>query len=108
MSFGVFDGIAALALIVHIEDSDLKIIFDNFSKIIKPSGVLFIAYVEGDGLNKKRSFVEIDGEKYNRAFYCHKPERIIEVAQKSKFNYYDEWFLDKQIRQWKFFVFQSN
>jgi hypothetical protein len=84
----------------------LKIIFDNFRKVIKNSGFLFIAFALGDGLDEKRSFVEIDGEKYNRAFYLHQPNRIIEVAQKSEFIYHDEWFLDEKT-QWKFLIFQA-
>jgi len=106
-SLGIFDGIVAFALIVHIEDSELHIVFDNLRKVIKPSGFLLVAFVEGDGFDEKRSLVEIDGEEYNRAFYRHKPDRIVEVAQKSKFNFYDEWFLDESIGQWKYYVFQA-
>jgi len=104
---GVFDGIVALALIVHLEDCDIKTVFENFKNVLKPQGLVFIAFVEGDGYNEKRSLVEIDGEKYNRAFYLHKPDRIIELAQESGLKYYDEWFLDEPMGQWKYLVFQA-
>ena len=107
-SIGVFDGIAAIALIVHIADSDLNMVFENFKKTIKDTGYLFIAFVEGDGFNEKRSYVEINGEKYNRAFYLHQPKRIIEVAKNFGFNFFDEWFLDEPIGQWKYLIFKGD
>lgn len=106
-SIGVFDGITAIALIVHIENCDLHIVFDNFKRAIKDIGYFFIAFVEGDGFSEKRSYVEINGENYNRAFYLHQTKRIIEVAQKAGFRYYDEWFLDEPLGQWKYLVFQA-
>lgn len=104
---GIFDGIAAICMIVHIEDSDIKTVFDNFRKVIKPEGFMFVTFVEGDGFNEKRSFLEVAGEKYNRAFYLHMPDRITEVAENSGFKYFDEWFLDEPIGNWKHYVFQA-
>ena len=106
-SLGIFDGITAIALLVHIENSDLQTVFTNFKNIIKSGGFLFVAYAEGDGLSDKKSFVEIDGEKYNRAFYLHQSQEIKETAQKSGFEYYDEWYLDEQGGQWKYLIFKS-
>ena len=106
-SLGVFDGVVSIALIVHIVDSDLKQVFDNFKRIIRPSGYLFVAFVEGDGFCEKRSFVEFGGEKYNRSFYLYESKRIIEFAKGSGFYYFDEWFLEKPIGEWRFFVFQA-
>jgi len=107
-SLGVFDGIVSISSIIHIEDCDLQIVLDNFGKIIKSMGFLFIVFAEGDGYNEKKSIREIDGEKYNRATYHHQPNRIIEVAQKSGFRYFDEWFLDEPLGQWKHYIFQRN
>ena len=104
---GTFDGIVSIALIVHIEGDDLQLIFDNFKRVIKSAGFLFVAFVEGDGFCEKRSFIEIDGEKYNRSFYLHKPERIIETAKVAGFKYYEEWFLEKPLGEWKFLVFRA-
>ncbi|MCL2350781.1 MAG: class I SAM-dependent methyltransferase [Defluviitaleaceae bacterium] len=104
-SIGVFDGIVSLGMIIHIQDCDLQMAFDNFSKAIKPEGFLFLAFVAGDGFCEKRSYLDVNGEKYNRNFYLHQPERIIEMAQKSAFKYYEEWFLEGKFGQWKFLVF---
>jgi 2-polyprenyl-3-methyl-5-hydroxy-6-metoxy-1,4-benzoquinol methylase len=106
-TLGKFDGIIAIALIVHIEDNDLKILFDNFYGIIDINGFLFIAFVEGDGLSEKRSNVEINGEKYNRAFFLHQSNRVIEIAKGTGFEYFDEWFLEEPIGQWKYIVFKK-
>jgi len=105
---GIFDGIVSIALLVHIEDSDLQVIFDNLKKRIKPTGFLFLAFVEGDGFCQKRSYVEIDGEKYNRAFYLHQAKRVVEIANKFGFGYYDEWFLEEPMGQWKYLIFKSS
>ena len=106
-SIGDFDGIVSIASIIHIEDCDLKVVFNNFGKIIKPKGFLFVVFVEGSGFSERRSIVEIDDEKYNRAFYLHQPDKITEVAKKYGFEYYSEWFLDEPIGQWKYFIYQA-
>lgn len=106
-NLGLFNGIACIALIVHIQDCDLKLIFDNFKEVIKSEGFLFVAFAEGDGFDEKRSYVEINGEKYNRAFYLHKITRIIEIAKESGFKYSDEWFLDKPNSEWRYLIFQA-
>jgi len=85
----------------------LQTVFDNFSKILKPVGFLLVAFVEGNGFSERRSIFEIDGEKYNRAFYLHQPNRITEIAQKSGFEYYDEWFLDEPKGRWKYLVYKT-
>jgi cyclopropane fatty-acyl-phospholipid synthase-like methyltransferase len=105
-SIGIFDGIVSLGVIIHIEDYDLHTIFDNFAKIVKPKGFLFLGFVGGDGFCERRSYLEVNGEKYNRAVYLHQPEQIKEIAQKSNFHYHDEWFLDEPLGQWKFFILQ--
>ena len=105
-SLGSFDGIMAIALIVHIENKNLNIVFKNFKKIIKINGYVFIAFVEGIGFSEKRSYLEINGEKYNRSFYLHPINEIIEIANIFGFKYVDEWFLEENIGDWKFIVFQ--
>jgi len=104
-TLGAFDGIVAIALVVHIMDGDLGTLFKNFRKLLKPGGFLFIVFVEGDGFSEERSQKEVAGEKYNREFYLHRPERLIEAAQKHGLSRYDEWFMDEPIGQWRYLVF---
>ena len=103
---GVFDGIVSIALLVHIEDSKLQSIFNNFKKIIKQTGFLFVAFVGGQCFDEKRSFVEVNGEKYNRAFYLHQVNRVIKAAKEAGFEYLSEWFLNEPLTEWKYLVFQ--
>ena len=107
-SLGEFDGIASIALIVHIEDSELPLVFDGFKKLMRPAGFLFVAFVEGNGLSEEKSYVEINGEAYNRAFYLHSKSRVIEIAKAAGFDFFEEWFLEKAISQWKYLVFQAS
>ena len=106
-SLGIFDGVVAISSIIHIEDNDLPTVFHNFKQIIKPAGFLFLAIVEGEGLSERRSFVEVMGEQYNRAFYLHMGSRLTDIARQSGFEYYEEWFLDEPVGQWKYLVFKS-
>jgi cyclopropane fatty-acyl-phospholipid synthase-like methyltransferase len=106
-SIGVFDGIVSIGSIIHIENHDLQTVFDNFRKIMNDGGFLFVVFVEGDGYSERRSIFEINGEKYNRAFYLHQPAIIKETAKQSGFQYHDEWFLTEPMGQWKFYVFKS-
>ena len=104
-SIGVFDGIVSLGVVIHIEDCDLHMVFNNFEKTIKSKGFLFLGFVGGDGFCDKRSYREVGGDKFNRAVYLHQPERIKGIAQKSNFDYNDEWFLEEPLGQWKFLLF---
>jgi len=104
-SIGIFDGIVSLGVVIHIEDYDLHMVFDSFAKVIKPNGFLFLGFVGGDGFCERRSHLEINGEKFNRAVYLHQPKRIKEAAQEFNFDYRDEWFLDEPLGQWKFLIF---
>ena len=105
-ALGEFDGVASIALIVHIEDSELPSVFDGFKEVMRPAGFLFVAFVEGDGFSEARSYVEINGEAYNRAFYLHPKSRVAEIAKAAGFDFYEEWFLEKPIGQWKYLVFK--
>jgi len=104
-SLGVFDGAISLGVIIHFEDIDLRMVFDNFAKITRPKGFLFLGFIAGAGFCDRRSYLEVNGEEYNRKVHLHQPERVVEVAEKSGFRYYDEWFLEEQLGQWKFLVF---
>lgn len=103
----VCDGIVAIALLVHIEDRALPLVFDNFKKVIQPKGLLFVAIVEGDGYSEKRSLVEIHGQTYNRAFYLHQVGGLHEIAAAAGFHFIDEWFLSENSSSWKYLVYQA-
>jgi len=106
-ALGKFDGVASIALIVHIEEGELPLIFEGFKEVVRSAGFLFVAFVEGDGFSKEKSYVEINGEAYNRAFYLHPKSRIVETAKAAGFDFFEEWFLEKPMGQWKYLVFQA-
>ncbi len=51
-----FDGIVSIALLVHIEESDIPLVLEGFRDVIKPQGYLLIAFVEGEGLGRMEPF----------------------------------------------------
>lgn len=107
-SVGLFDGIVAIGLIVHFGDSALRDLFEEFRKRLKPSGVLFTAFVEGSGFSEERSLYEINGVSYNREFYLHETNFVINTAEKARLDYIDEWHLDEPFGRWQFLVFRSS
>lgn len=106
-ALGQFDGIVAIALLVHMRDEELALVLNGFRKVTHENGYILVAFVYGEGLSEKRSYVDINGEKYNRAFYLHQPSRIVEAAIEAGFEYFDEWYLPEAIGQWKYFVFKA-
>jgi 2-polyprenyl-3-methyl-5-hydroxy-6-metoxy-1,4-benzoquinol methylase len=108
-SLGVFDGIVAVASIIHIRDEELNIVFSNMKKVIRPEGLVMIVVVEGQGICEERSKIEIDGVQYNRPFYLHSKMRLNEVAKDTGFVYFDEMQISEELASygWKCLLYKA-
>jgi len=108
-SIGYFDGIVAIASIIHIDDHELDKVFNGMKKVIKSKGFIMIVVVQGNGLSKERSEIEVNGTDYNRPFYLHSKNRLTEVAECEGFEYYSELELADELNKfgWECFVYQS-
>ncbi|MDQ2086323.1 class I SAM-dependent methyltransferase [Herbivorax sp. ANBcel31] len=108
-SFGVFDGIVAIASIIHIEDEELNLVFGNMKKVIRPEGYVMIVVVEGNGIWEESSKIELEGVQYNRPFYLHNKLRLNEVAEDNGFVYFDELKLSEEQASfgWKCLLFKD-
>lgn len=58
---GHFDGIAAIASIIHIPNDELAGLFKSMKNILNPNGFIMLVVIEGDGLCKERSIIEVNG-----------------------------------------------
>ena len=65
---GRFDGIVCLETIIHVDIQKMRTTFLNASKALKKGGLLLISALDGVGKNTKKSYVQIEGEAYDRDF----------------------------------------
>lgn len=108
-SLEYFDGIVAIASLIHIKDDELNLVFKNMRNIIKLKGLVMTIVVEGEGICKERSNIEIDGIEYNRPFYLHTKTRLTEIAENENLKYFDQLPLANELNSygWKCFLLQA-
>jgi SAM-dependent methyltransferase len=108
-SIGTFDGIAAIASLIHIGESDLDLVFGNIRKVLKPGGYVLLAVVEGDGVSAERSRIERNGIRYDRTFYLHKKARLDTAAKNTGFEFFKELTMPEESAAygWKCFIFRG-
>lgn len=105
---GVFNGIAALASLIHIADYELESVFAGMRKVLKDSGYLMLVVIEGEGISDKFSMIEKDGVKYERIFYLHDRERLDQAADNVGFIFDHELEMPEEHRAygWKCFIYR--
>lgn len=103
---GKFDGCVVIAGLVHLPNEKLSIAFERIYNILNDNGFLFVAVKEGSGKNKKSSYTEIDGEKYDRDFYLHTIEEL-KLYSSKKFEFINEIVFDKS-SIWKYYIFKKS
>ena len=107
-SLGEFDAIVAIASIIHLRDEELESMFIKLNEVIKSKGFLWVVFTEGEGFSEKKSFTEINGVKYNRAFYLHKLEYLNSIAKKAGFSFFDEFMPENDSSQsWTYYIYQA-
>ncbi len=80
---GMFDGVACIAGIIHIEKSQLNLTFRNIAEVLKKGGYLLLVYREGD---EAKQYSTYNGIEYERNFIYHKSKDILN-AMDSNFEF---------------------
>ena len=108
-SIGCFDGIVAIASLIHIPDDELVLVFQNIRRVLKESGYVLIAVIEGQGLSDERSFIEHNGKQYKRYFYLHDKDNLSNAACTVGLNLYQTVELPEEHSKhgWKGFIYQT-
>ena len=108
-SIGCFDGIVAIASFIHIPDDELILVFQNIRRVLKESGYVLIAVIEGQGLSDERSFIEHNGKQYKRYFYLHDKDNLTNAARSAGLNFCQTVELPEEHSKhgWKGFIYQS-
>lgn len=106
---GLFDGIAAVASLIHIPGGELALVFSRMSAVLNSGGYILIIVVEGQGLSRERSFIEKGGKRYNRAFYLNDRAALSASAQPAGLAFYCEFDLPETLSSygWKCFVYKK-
>lgn len=79
-SLGAFDGVAAIASLVHIPREELAAAFRGIRGRLVSGGHLWASFREGDGYDAGRSKTVVGGVEVDRHFYGHRPDGLIEAA----------------------------
>jgi len=85
---GPVQGIMVIAGLVHLAKDKLTTAFEKMDRVLEPEGHLLFSIRQGQGKIDEKSFVEIEGDLYDRDFYGHNLEDLIE-ASKDYFTYVD-------------------
>lgn len=96
---GFFDGIACIAGIVHLEESELEKAFKNMAEVLKIGGYLLLVFREGTEVKNTTIYNEVE---YNRNFVYHLREKVFE-AMKGSFEFVEE--LTPQ-DTWKYLIYK--
>jgi 2-polyprenyl-3-methyl-5-hydroxy-6-metoxy-1,4-benzoquinol methylase len=108
-SIGEFDGIAAIASLIHVGDDELGPVFVNMKKVLKPGGYVMAVIIEGDGVSPQLSRIEKNGVLYDRTFWLHRKARLDRAAESAGFRYHHEIPLPDELAVygWKCFVYRG-
>ncbi|MBQ9790578.1 MAG: methyltransferase domain-containing protein [Clostridia bacterium] len=98
---GEFDGIACIAGLVHIDESNLEVAFKNMHEVLKVGGYLFVVVRDGDEITQS---VTVDGTEYARRFFCYTLDKLKQHAQ-SYFEFIEEM---KSETKWRYYLFKRN
>ncbi|MCL1951751.1 MAG: class I SAM-dependent methyltransferase [Oscillospiraceae bacterium] len=106
-ALGQFDGIAAIASLIHIPDGELEQVFRGMRSVLVPGGFALVILVEGEGLSAERSFLERGGKHYDRYFYLHSRARLDAAAQAAGLAFFEEITLPENNAKggWKCFLY---
>lgn len=103
---GKFDGLYCLATIMHVGVQNMKKTFDNMASVLKKGGLLLISSFDGVGKNYEKSYVNIDGDAYDKNFNNYNASELCAFAY-PKLKLVDTWKFDDFAEGWRYYVFMK-
>ena len=82
---GSFDGIWASASLLHVPKENLRFVLSEIGRILKPEGVLFVSFKEGDG----QGIIKDDFGNEKRFFSFFDIDEIVQILTKNGFGVID-------------------
>ncbi|OPY61100.1 MAG: Magnesium-protoporphyrin O-methyltransferase [Pelotomaculum sp. PtaU1.Bin065] len=108
-SLGRFDGIFACASLIHISPAEISEVINNIRKFLKDDGYAAIIVIDGEGISKQWSLLEVEGKKLNRAVYLYTKESLQRESVKIGFEFVREGYLDLKLKEygWRNYIFKK-
>lgn len=100
---GTFDGVIAIASIIHIPKEKLKLCFQRIFDILNENGYLFMVVRKEEG-KLDSSYKEINNQKYDREVYGYSKE-LLEYMMNENFVFIEE--LTSHDEHWKYYTYKK-
>ena len=100
---GKFDGVVAIASIIHIKEEDLELCFKRIYDILDKDGYLFMVVRCEEG-KLPASYKEIDNIKYDREVYGYSKD-LFDEKMKDKFVFVKEQTPHNE--HWKYYFYKK-
>ena len=100
---GKFDGIVAIASIIHIPEDSLELCFKRISDVTVDNGYLFMV-VRAEVGKLEASYKEINDVSYDREVYGYSKE-LMEEKMKNNFSFVEE--LNSHDQHWKYYIYKK-
>lgn len=101
---GKFDGVVAIASIIHISAKELELCFKRIYDVLNEHGYLFMVVRAEEG-KLEASYKQINNIKYDREVYGYSKE-LLEEKMKDKFKFVKEYLAHDV--HWKYYVYIKN
>lgn len=100
---GITDGILCCAGLIHLNNKEMKLAFQQMNKVVKEGGYLFLVVYDGEGQRLDWQYITINGITYDRIFYRHSLAELKEASD-GLFTYVRE-FDHEPDDKWRYYIF---
>ena len=102
---GRFDGLVCIAGLVHLTDTQLPLAFRRMANVLKPDTPVLLVVRDGEGRLSRHSDVEVDGIRYDRAFFAH-TLKALQRASSGLFRFEAHW-PHEEPSPWRNYLFRG-
>lgn len=90
-----FDGVWCKAALLHLNDSDMEIALKEFSRVLKPDGILYLSFKKGVG---SKEVVDSFSSDKGRFYNYQTKESLEKMLEKTGFKAFDIYYINERER----------